>query len=151
MEEEMLSDSQFASWMVSRRAKAVAIFAALLFTVHVGLVQALHSWRISESTTLLDDFVFAAFGGAALWFFLKLQAERQEFAHARERLLAAAQVNHRIRRALSVVVSSVVLQNEDDRLRLVDEAIERIDEVLLDMAPSPGDRDALRGFVEQTR
>jgi hypothetical protein len=151
MEEDMLSDFKLAAWMVSRRAKAVAVFAALLFTVHVALVQTLHWWRISETATLLDDFVFAAFGGAALWFFLKLQAERHEFAHARERLIAAAQVNHRIRRALSVVVSSVVLQNEDDRLRLVDEAIEHIDEVLLDMAPSPGDRDALRGFVEQTR
>ncbi len=147
----MLSDFKFASWMVSRRAKAVVIFAALLFVVHLVLVETLHWWRISETSTLIDDLVFAAFGGAALWFFLKLQAERQEFAHARERLIAAAQVNHRIRRALSVVVSSVVLQDEDDRLRLVDEAIEHIDEVLLDLAPSPGERDALRGFVEQTR
>ena len=147
----MSSAFQLASWMVSRRAKAVAIFSALLFGMHFLLIQALH-WRgINEASTLIDDVVFAAFGGAALWFFLKLQAERQEFAHARERLIAAAQVNHRIRRALSVVVSSVVLQNEEDRLRLVDEAVEHIDQVLMDLVPSAGDREALRDFVEQTR
>jgi hypothetical protein len=147
----MLSDSKFAAWCASRRRISVAIFAALLFGGHYALIQIL-SWRsVHEGATLIDDFTIAALGSAALWFFLTLQAERQEIAHARERMVVTAELNHQIRRAMSVVATSVVLPNEEDRLRLVDEAVEKIDHVLMDLVPTANEQDRLRFYLEQSR
>jgi hypothetical protein len=151
MEDLMLSDSKVAAWLASRRRISVAGFAILLFCGHYALIQIL-SWRaIKEGSTLIDDFAIAALGGAALWFFLTLQAERHEIAHARERLMVTARLNLHIRRALSVVATSVVLPNEDDRLRLLDEAVESIDHVLMDMVPTADEQDRLRFYLEQSR
>jgi len=147
----MLTDSKLADWSASRRRISVAIFALLLFSAHFALIQIL-TWRgVSEGTTLIDDFAVAFLGAAALWFFLTLQAERQEIAHARERMIVTAELNHHIRRAMSVVATSVVLPNEEDRLRLVDEAVEHIDHVLMDLVPTAGEQDRLRFYLEQSR
>jgi hypothetical protein len=151
MEDFMLSDFRVGAWLASRRRISVTGFAVLLFGAHYGLTQIL-TWRgIKEGSTLIDDFTIAALGSAALWFFLTLQAERQEIAHARERMMVTARVNLHIRRALSAVATSVVLPNEDDRLRLVDEAVERIDHVLMDMVPTADEQDRLRFYLEQSR
>lgn len=147
----MLSNFRFASWFVSRRRISIAIFAALLFCGHYALIQAL-SWRgINEGATLIDDLAIAVLGAAALGFFLTLQRERQEIAHARERMAVTVELNRNIRRAMSVVATSVVLPNEDDRLRLVDQAVEQIDHVLMDLVPTATDQDRLRFYLEQNR
>lgn len=147
----MLCDSKLAAWSASRRRISVVIFALLLFCAHFALIQLL-SWRgVNEHSTLIDDFAVALLGAAALWFFLTLQAERQEIAHAHERLIVTAELNHHIRRAMSVVATSVVLPNEEDRLRLVDEAVEHIDHVLMDLVPTADEQDRLRFYLEQSR
>jgi hypothetical protein len=147
----MLSDSKFAAWCSSRRRKSVAIFAAILFCGHYVLIQFL-SWRgIKEGATLIDDFTIAALGSATLWFFLTLQAERQEIAYARERLIVTAKLNHQIRHAMSAVATSVVLPNEEDRLRLVDEAVEKIDHVLMDLVPTADEQERFRFYLQQSR
>jgi site-specific DNA-cytosine methylase len=147
----MLSDFKFAAWSASRRGISVVIFAVVLFGGHYVIIQIL-SWRgINEGATLIDDFAIAALGGAALWFFLTLQAERQGIAHARERLIVTARLNHQIRHAMSAVATSVVLPNEEDRLRLVDEAVERIDHVLMDLVPTADEQDRVRFYLEQSR
>jgi hypothetical protein len=147
----MLSDSKFAFWFVSRRRIAVGIFAAMLFCGHYVLIQAL-SWRgTNESATLIDDFAIAVLGAVALGFFLTLQTERQEIAHARERMSVTVQLNRHIRRAMSVVATSTVLPNEDDRLRLVDQAVEQIDYVLINLVPTANEQDRLRFYLEQNR
>ncbi|MGH9712160.1 MAG: hypothetical protein ACRD5M_02555 [Candidatus Acidiferrales bacterium] len=147
----MLSDSKFASWFVSRRRISVAIFAALLFGGHYALIQAL-SWRgINEGATLIDDAAIAILGGVALGVFLTLQKERYETARARERMMVTMQLNLQIRRAMSAVATSVVLPDEDDRLRLVDQAVEQIDHVLMDLVPTANEQDRLRYYIEQNR
>jgi hypothetical protein len=147
----MLADSEFASWIVSRRRTAVAALSVLLFSLSCALDQILY-WRgINGAQTLWNDIVIAMLGGAALWFFLTLQAERQELAHARERMMVTAELNHHIRRAMSVVASSVVLEDEEDRLRLVDQAVEQIDHVLMNLVPTADERDRLRFYLEQAR
>ena len=147
----MLADSKMASWIVSRPEKSVAVVSVLLFSGNWGLDKIL-SWRgISGAETLSNDIAIAVLGGAALWFFLALQAERQELAHARERMKVTAELNHHIRRAMSVVATSVVLQDEGDRLRLVDEAVEHIDQVLMNLVPTADEQDRLRFYIEQSR
>ena len=147
----MLYNFKFAAWSASRRRISVAIFALLLFWGHFALIQLL-SWRgINAAATFVDDFAIAALGCTALWFFLTLQAERQEIAHARERMVVTAELNHHIRRAMSVVATSVVLPNEVDRLRLVDEVVDHIDRVLMDLVPTAGEQDRLRFYLEQSR
>ena len=66
-------------------------------------------------------------------------------------MVVTAELNHQIRRAMSVVATSVVLPNEEDRLRLVDEAVEKIDHVLMDLVPTANEQDRLRFYLEQTR
>jgi hypothetical protein len=147
----VIANSKAASWLVSRRAMSVALLAALLFLTSCALDQILY-WRgISGAQTLSNDLAIAILGGAALWFILTLQAERQEFAHARERMKVTAELNHHIRRAMSVVASSVVIENEEDRLRLVDQAVEHIDQVLMNLVPTATEQDRLRFYLEQTR
>jgi hypothetical protein len=130
---------------------SVAILSLLLFCISCALDQILY-WRgINGAQTLSNDIAIAVLGGAGLWFFLALQAERQEFAHARERMKVTAELNHHIRRAMSVVASSVVLENAEDRLRLVDQAVEHIDQVLMNLVPTADEQDRLRFYLEQTR
>ena len=147
----MLADSKMASWIVSRREKSVLIVFALLFCGNWTLDKILF-WRgINGAQTFSNDTAIAVLGGAALWFFLALQAERQELAHARERMKVTAELNHHIRRAMSVVATSVVLQDEGDRLRLVDQAVEQIDHVLMNLVPTADEQDRLRFYLEQSR
>jgi len=44
-----------------------------------------------------------------------------------------------------------VLPNEDDRLRLVDQAVEQIDYVLINLVPTANEQDRLRFYLEQNR
>ena len=147
----MLSDSKVASWSVSRRRISVAIFALALFCGHYALIKALSWGGIREGATLIDDLAIAISGGLALGFFLTLQKERHEIARARERMKVTAELNLHIRRAMSAVVTSVVLPDEQDRLRLVDEAVEHIDHVLMDLVPTADEQDRLRFYIEQNR
>lgn len=147
----MLSDSKVASWSVSRRRISVAIFALSLFCGHYALIKALSWGGIRESATLIDDLAIAISGGLAMGFFLTLQKERHEIARARERMKVTAELNLHIRRAMSAVVTSVVLPDEHDRLRLVDEAVEHIDHVLMDLVPTADEQDRLRFYIEQNR
>ena len=75
----------------------------------------------------------------------------EEIAHACERLIVTAKLNHQIRHAMSAVATSVVLPNEEDRLRLVDEAVEKIDHVLMDLVPTTDEQERLRFYLEQSR
>lgn len=147
----MLIDSKLAFWIVSRRGMSVGIVSFCLFSMSCALDQVLY-WRgIYGAQTLSNDIAIAVLGGAALWFFLALQAERQELSHARERMRVTTELNHHIRQAMSVVASSVVIENEEDRLRLVDQAVEHIDQVLMNLVPTANEQDRLRFYLEQTR
>lgn len=57
---------------------------------------------------------------------------------AKERMQLIAEMNYRIRGALSLIEQSATLDDRDERLRGVDEAVRRIDVVLTDFLPTAG-------------
>jgi hypothetical protein len=147
----MLADSKVISWVTSKKELSVGVLFGVLFTANCVFDQILY-WRgINGAQTLLNDLAIAALGGAALWFFLTLQAEQQQISHARERMAVTVELNHHIRQAMSVVASSVVVRDEEGRLRLVDEAVEQIDQALMNLVPTAEEQDRLRFYLEQNR
>lgn len=146
----MLAHSELHSKIFSGRVAAVMIVMVLLFSGSVFLDKIL-SWRgITGAQILWNDFALAALGGAALWFFLTLQREREESSRARERLILTAELNHHLRNALTIVANGVMLKNEADRLRMLDEAVKRIDHVLIELVPTANMQEKPRLFLQKT-
>jgi hypothetical protein len=146
----VLGKSEAGSKFISGRVSAVIIVMLLLFSGNILLDKILY-WRgITGAQTLWNDFAIAALGGAALWFFLALQREREEMSRARERLVLTAELNHHLRNAFTIIANGVMLKNEADRLRMLDEAVRRIDHVLTELVPTANMQGKPRLFLQKT-
>ena len=146
----MLVKSDVRSKFFSGRVAAVVIVMGLLFFGSILLDRILY-WRgIAGVQTLWNDLAIAALGGAALWFFLALQAERESMSRARERLILTAELNHHVRNALTIIATGVMLKNEVDRLHMLDEAVRRIDHVLMELVPTANLQEKPRLFLQKT-
>jgi len=128
------------------RIVSVGLAAAFLFLVSVACGEIFYLRGIHGSQTFLDDAIIGAAGGFIVWGLLYLQGMRQEFETARERVRLTAEVNIHVRNALATMSNAVLMQNQADRLRLMDEAIQRIDHVLNDLVPTMGQSAQARLF-----
>jgi hypothetical protein len=117
---------------------SVGLAAALLFIVSVACGEMLYLHGIQKAQTFLDDAIIGVAGGFIVWALLFLQGRRQEWESARERMRLTAEVNLHVRNALAIMSNAVLVQDQADRLRLMDEAIQRIDHVLNDLVPAAG-------------
>jgi hypothetical protein len=125
-------------WFKSDRTYGVGLVAVVLFLSSVACDQVMR-WRgIVGAGTFVNDLVVAAAGGFGVWFLLRLQAERESLARARERLLLTAELNHHVRNAVTMMANSLLLRDPDERLRVMDEAVHRIDRVLTELVPTAG-------------
>jgi hypothetical protein len=129
----MPASSTLQGWIKSERIKGVATAATLLFGANVLIGQVLLRLNVQAAQTFLDDVAMAAFGGLIIWFLLDWQANRQEVARARERALLTVKLNNQVRGAVSTMASAILFREQDDRLRVVDEAMQQIDRVLSDL------------------
>ena len=59
----------------------------------------------------------------------------QEFKRAKERIALIAELNNHVRQSLTMIGLSAGLEQRDERLRRIDEAMARIDTVLTDLLP----------------
>lgn len=118
------------------RIVSVGLAAALLFLVSVACGEIFYMRGIHGAQTFLDDAVIGAAGGFIVWGLLYLQGIRRDFESARERMRLTAEMNMRVRDALAIMSNAVLAQNQADRLRLMDEAIQRVDNVLNDLVPT---------------
>jgi len=132
----MFLNTTLSSRMKLQRFGAVAIAAALLFSVNVLSDQIL-LWRgVQAAETFLNDTAIATVGGITVWGVLVWQARKQEIARIQERARLNAEMNYHIREAFSVMANAVLLKNEGDRLRAIDDAMQRVDRVLTEIVPS---------------
>lgn len=109
------------------------LFAASFFT------DIILDWIGTPGQARLFNYLAIGLIGALLiLFFLSASYENQVYARAKERMQLIAEMNYRIRGALSLIEQSATLDDRNERLRGVDEAVRRIDVVLTDFLPTVG-------------
>jgi hypothetical protein len=129
-----MANGTLPSWLRSERIKPVAAAAAVFFSANVLLGQILLRLNVQATETFLDDFAMASLGGLVVWLFLDWQAKRQQLAQARERARLTERLNSQVRRAVSTMASTILFREQEDRLRVVDRAMQEIDGMLADLA-----------------
>jgi hypothetical protein len=87
------------------------------------------------AATILNDCAIAVLGGAALLLYQLKASRDQEFERAKERMHLVGELNRSLRSAMTLIELSAVLEDRNERLRRIDEAMTRIDLVLTDELP----------------
>lgn len=136
--------------ITSRRIKlerfgAALLVGALLFGVSYFSEWALFWLRIPAVSTIKDNVAIGICAAVAAYIWARYEAERHE--RARERMILVAELNHHIRNAVTLLGQSAVLEDGPDKLRLMDEAVDRIDRVLTELVPTAGEAQTPRLFL----
>jgi hypothetical protein len=97
---------------------------------------------MNGSKTIVNDLVIGLLGAMAVFYYLSASYESHHFEFAKERILMIGQLNLRIRESLVAVTGSALSDDPGARLRGIDEAIDRIDDILSDFRT--GIREPLR-------
>jgi hypothetical protein len=134
----MWRKNKLPRWMSLDGIGPVLLAGLLLFLVSFAMGLILDRLGMSPASTILDDLAIAILGAMLLRYYLSASQASQNLARAKERILLVTELNHHIRNALVPIGYSATLDNQEERLRLVDDAIERIDWVLTDLVPTAG-------------
>jgi hypothetical protein len=131
----MAPDSIINRWKESDKVVPVTLAVVLLFFGNV-VVDEILFWRgVDAAETFLNDVIIAALGGLTVWVLLTAQARRQEMRRARERMQITIEMNRHVRGVFATMANSMLLENETDRLRVADDAMQQIDRLLSDLVP----------------
>jgi hypothetical protein len=96
----------------------------------------------NSSKTIVNDVVIGVLGALAVYFFLSASRGRHDFESAKERIILIRELNRRIREALGAVTTSALSEERMARLQGIDEATDRIDDILTDLVSHPRPKDA---------
>jgi hypothetical protein len=129
------------------RLSAALLIGALLFAVSYFTDWALFWLNIPGVSTLANNIVIGACAAVAAYIWVKYEAERQ--SRAREKMILVAELNHHIRNAVTLLGQSAALEDGPDKLRLMDEAVDRIDRVLTELVPTAGETLTPRLFLDE--
>ncbi len=130
----------------TRKIVRPRLFDRLRPAVITGIVLCLASYAmdftigrlgVSVSKTILSGLAIGVLGSLAVFFFLSASYEKQNFESAKERIILIRQLNLRIREALEAVATSAMSEERIARLQGIDEATDRIDELLSDLISRP--------------
>lgn|SRR5512142_2173040 len=128
----------FRSWL-SHASRLHLVVAAILFAVLVwGVDTALDSIMIHLGDTrgrllFFSDAVTAIIAGALMLWVLLIQRTRQ--VETEERFRVIGEMNHHVRNALQVISYWGVHAHDREQLRMIDQAVERIEWALRDILP----------------
>ena len=134
----MQLEKTWPRWVAADGIKPAVLVGAVLFAASYGLDLILDLLGVPGSTTFLNDLAIGVIGGLAALIFLSAAQERQNFARAKEQMAFVAEVNRNIRKALTGVIESATIGDQNERLWRVDEAVSKVDEVLLNLVPAMG-------------
>ena len=87
---------------------------------------------MNGSKTIVNDVMIGILGAMAVFYYLSASYLSHHFEFAKERILMIGQLNLRIRESLMAVTGSALSDDPGKRLRGIDEAINRIDDILSD-------------------
>lgn len=123
------------------------LVGAVLFGVSYLTDWILFALKMPGVSTLANNVVIGGCAAVAAYIWARYEAERQ--ARAREKMILIAELNYHIRNAVTLLGQSAALQDGPDKLRLIDEAVDRIDRVLTELVPTAGEAQSPRVFLDE--
>ena len=133
-----------------------AVLALLIAALFAGFEQVadVHLARhgLSRADVLIDDVLGAVLLGTIFFLWVTVVDEHHRRVRAEERRELTADMNHHIRNALTVIKYSAHSDNQAERVRMTDEAVERIENTLRELLPSyPDESSSREQFNSRTR
>jgi hypothetical protein len=123
-------------WMTPEIMKAVAVMAAMLFVVSYLVDLTLMRLDVSPASTILNDIAIAMIATGVMLFYLFVTNTQNIFLRAKERMNLTAELNFHLSRALLEFRSAAEVEDRDERLRMLDQATEYMDHVLIELVPT---------------
>jgi hypothetical protein len=123
-------------WITPAILKAAAVSTCILFTVSYAVDLMLMSFDVAPASTILNDIAIAVIATGVMLFYLFSTDTQHIFLRAKERMNLTAELNHHLRRVLTEFRSAVELEDRAERLRVLDQAIEDVDYILIELVPT---------------
>src|SRR5271170_6766945 len=131
----MKSVNRRTSWFAWDRIVAIGVVAMGLFAASFFSDIYPEKMGIPLTATIINNVAIGLLGGAALLAYEIKMSRDQEFKRAKERIALIAELNNHVRQSLTMIGLSAGLEQRDERLRRIDEAMACIDTVLTDLLP----------------
>lgn len=131
-------------WMTPEILKAAGVMACMLFVVSYVVDLTLARFDVTPSSTMLNDIAIATIATGVMLFYLFATHTQHIFLRAKERMNLVAELNHHLSRALIELHSAAEVEDRDERLKMFGEAVDSIDNVLIELIPAISVKDSGR-------
>ena len=129
-------DKYLPYWLTSEMLRAGAFMAGILLVISYIVDVILVGFGVSPAATILNDVAIALIAASVLIFYLLSSRTEQTFLRARERMNLAAELNHHMRHVLTEMRKAAEVESRDERLQMMDQAIDEADRLLIDLVPT---------------
>jgi len=116
--------------------RAGAVMAGILFLISYLVDVTLAAVGMSPAATVLNDMAIALIAASVLIFYLFTSRAEQIFLRARERMNLTAELNYHLRRIFSEMRCAAEVEDREERLGMMDQAVERADHLLIELVPT---------------
>ncbi len=116
--------------------KAAGVMACMLFIVSYAVDLTLLSFEVAPSSTVLNDIAIALIATGVMLFYLFSTHTQHIFLRAKERMNLTAELNHNLRQVLVEFRCAAEVEDRGERLRILDQAIEDVDRILIELVPT---------------
>ena len=116
--------------------KAAGVMACILFIVSYAVDLTLLSFEVAPSSTVLNDIAIALIATGVMLFYLFSTHTQHVFLRAKERMNLTAELNHNLRQVLVEFRCAAEVEDRGERLRILDQAIEDVDRILIELVPT---------------
>jgi len=123
-------------WMTPAIMKAATVMACMLFIVSYAVDLTLLSFEVAPSSTVLNDIAIALIATGVMLFYLFSTHTQHIFLRAKERMNLTAELNHNLRQVLVEFRCAAEVEDRGERLRMLDQAIEDVDRILIELVPT---------------
>jgi len=123
-------------WMTPAIMKAATVMACMLFIVSYAVDLTLLSFEVAPSSTVLNDIAIALIATGVMLFYLFSTHTQHIFLRAKERMNLTAELNHNLRQVLVEFRCAAEVEDRGERLRILDQAIEDVDRILIELVPT---------------
>ena len=131
----MKSATKVSSWFAWDRVLPIGMVSLALCVASFISDVYLEMKGAPLRATIINNVAIGLLAGAALLAYEIKVSRDQEFERAKERIALIAELNNHVRQSLTLIGLSAGLQERDERLRRIDEAMARIDTDLTDLLP----------------